>query len=76
MGSRTDRDIAAITRENRSRRAAARRGLALSKIRRRDPAALGYGRWVLATPRGRVLLGDAHTGAALDEVETYLGVTP
>jgi len=72
MGSRTDRDRDLVTRENRSRRAAERRGMTLVKIRRRDPRALGYGRWLLTGPDGALLIGDERTGASLDEVERYL----
>jgi hypothetical protein len=50
------RDYAAVTRENRSRRAAARRGWSLSKIQRRDKHALGYGRWELRDADGTLLI--------------------
>ncbi len=48
-------------------------GLTLAKIRRRDPGALGYGRWHLRNASGALILGDEATGATLDEVEAYLG---
>jgi hypothetical protein len=72
MGSRTSRDYAQMTRENRSRRAAERQGLTLAKIRRRDPLAIGHGRWLLRGPAGALLIGDETAGATLDEVERYL----
>lgn len=66
------RDYTLMTRENRSRRAAARQGLRLAKLRRRDPRALGYGRWYLRNAEGRLLAGDEQTGASLAEVERCL----
>ena len=39
-------------RENRLRRAVARRGWRLLKIRRTDPRALDYGKFLLLPPRG------------------------
>ena len=64
-------------RENRLRRVAQRRGLELSRSRRRDPAALDYGLYALidVDTRGTVhpLLVDRFTHAlTLDEVEGYL----
>jgi hypothetical protein len=67
MDDKTPRDWPQITRENRSRRAAARQNLKLSKVRRMDKRAADYGTWTLATARGRVLVrGD------LDAIEHYL----
>jgi hypothetical protein len=62
------------TREIRLRETAKRRGLTLEKSRKRDPLALGYGKWWLWTAkRGKVVLGGKRTeGATLDEVEAYL----
>jgi hypothetical protein len=68
----TTRDIPRAVRENRSRRAAQRQGLTLTKIRRRDPRALGFGRWRLRDQGGRQLAGDEATGASLEEAELYL----
>jgi hypothetical protein len=64
-------------RENRLRRAALRQGLVLRMSRRRDPRALGYGRYVLTGELdGRhVFGGDEATGdhlATLDEIEMFL----
>jgi len=39
-------------RENRLRRAVARQGWTLVKIRRRDPRAIDYGKFLLMPPRG------------------------
>ena len=75
MGSRTNRDIALMTRENRSRRAAQRQGLALTKIRRRDRDAPGWNRWWLRDQGGRLLAGDETRGASLTAVERYLGLS-
>jgi hypothetical protein len=61
---------AAISRD--SRRAAERQGHTLSKIRRIDPQAIGYGRWHLRGRDGNVLIGDETARASLDEVERYL----
>ena len=61
-----------MTRENRSRRAAQRRGLALSKIRRIDPQAVGRNRWHLRGPDGALLIEDEVADASLEQVEAYL----
>jgi hypothetical protein len=45
-------DTADKVRENRARRAVARQGYRLVKIRRRDPRAIDYGKFVLMPPRG------------------------
>jgi hypothetical protein len=71
----TTRDIPRAVRENRSRRAAQRQGLTLSKIRRRDRMAQGYGRFRLMDRNGTLLVGDDATGASLGEIELRLGVT-
>jgi hypothetical protein len=55
-------------RQNRVRRAAARQGIDLRKIRRMDPRAIDYGLWTLDDPRGGVHLA----GVTLDVVEVYL----
>jgi hypothetical protein len=60
------------THENLVRRAADRQGLRLAKIRRRDPCALGYGRWLLTSRDGTLLIGDERTGATLEQVKAYL----
>ena len=74
MGSRTTRDIALMTRENRSRRAAQRQGLVLTKIRRRDRLAPGWNRWHLRGPDGALLAGD-EAAAIAEAVERCLGVS-
>jgi hypothetical protein len=62
-------------RENRSRRAAARQGLALERSRRHDRRAPDFGRYRLfKLETGQTVLGAGqfpHT-ATLDEVEQYL----
>jgi hypothetical protein len=45
-------NIADKVRENRARRAVARQGHRLVKIRRRDPRAIDYGRFLIVPPRG------------------------
>jgi hypothetical protein len=70
--------ITAKSREVNARRKAARQGLVLVKSRRRDPDALGFGRYVLldAATNGNVLPdGFGPTGEpnwTLDEIERYL----
>jgi hypothetical protein len=67
-------------RENRLRRMAERQGLALNKSRRRDPRALGFGRWMIVDPYSNaVVLGAGPTGEPdlnLDDVELYLTEGP
>lgn len=65
-------------RENRLRRMAERRGLTLSKSRRRDTGALDYGLWTV-TPGSTIsgLAGDrlptqTMTFRTLDSVEAFL----
>jgi len=53
-------------RENRLRRVAARRGFVLSKIRRVDPKALDYGKWILSTAGGKTFVG------TINEIEKAL----
>jgi hypothetical protein len=58
-------------RENRARRALERRGYRLSKSRRRDPHAIGYGEFTITNARGqaprtRVVL------LSVEEVEEWL----
>jgi hypothetical protein len=65
-------DNAEKTRENRSRRAAERQGIALSKVRRIDTRAIDYGTWILDDPRRSVHL----TGLSLEQVEHYLDHGP
>jgi hypothetical protein len=57
-------------RENQLRRKAARQGLTLTRSRRRDPDALGFGKYWLRTVDGR--LTTSADGASLDEIERYL----
>jgi hypothetical protein len=68
-------DPALKARENRARRAAERQGLILVKSRRRDPRALGYGRYRLdKASTGRTVAGELDSDRALDldAVEHYL----
>jgi hypothetical protein len=69
------------SRETRIRNMARRQGLVLEKSRRRDPAALDYGRYNLVDPgddpaEAFVVTGvgdqDRYYSATLDEIETYL----
>jgi hypothetical protein len=48
-------------RENRSRRAAARRGWSLTKIQRRDEHAPGWNRWELRDADGELLISHVVT---------------
>jgi hypothetical protein len=62
-------------RENRLRRAAERQGLALMKSRRRDPRALGYGRYMIVDPATNTVLAgelDSPRALDLDAVEAWL----
>jgi hypothetical protein len=62
-------------RENRLRRAAGRQGLTLVKSRRRDPRALGYGRYMIVeTATNTALAGELDSPRALDldAVEAWL----
>jgi hypothetical protein len=55
-------------RENRARRAVARRGLRLAKTRRRDRAAYDYGSWTITDQAGRLV----HAAPSLADVEAWL----
>jgi hypothetical protein len=72
----TDTPTAFKIRENRLRRAAERQELRLVKSPRRDPNALGYGRWAIIDPEdGGTMHSHAPWGIhvlSLDEVEHYL----
>lgn len=63
-------------REGHLRRVVDRRGLALTKSRRRDPKALGFGRWMLVDAEtGHAVFGESKRGnhdATLEEIEAYL----
>lgn len=64
-------------RENRLRRMAMRQGLRLTKSRRRDPNALGFGTYgLLDLSTSGLVLGDGSVfdgyGCDLDEVEEFL----
>lgn len=72
--------MARTTRESRLRRAAERQGFRLRKSRRRDPRAIGYGRYQLV-PAGRkggvgYGSGDMDYKLTLDEVEKALNDGP
>ena len=61
--------------ENRVRRMAERQGLKLVKSRRRDPRALGFGKYMLVDAHtNAVVAGEIDSSKALDldQVETYL----
>jgi len=54
-------------RENRLRRAVARQGYRLVKVRRRDPRAIDYGKFLVIPPRG------AEKGLlTIEQVEAWL----
>ena len=57
-------------RELRLRRKALRQGLALTKSHRRDPDAIGFGRYFLKTPGGQLITDPS--GITLDDIETFL----
>jgi hypothetical protein len=66
-------------RENRARRAAERQGLTLVKSRRRDPRALGYGRFMLTDSRTGAVVAQGSErghGLTLDQIEDYLTRDP
>jgi len=62
------------TRENRARRAAERRGLRLERSRRRDPQAIGYGRYQLIDVATNTVtsLGGVGGWLTLDQAEAQL----
>jgi hypothetical protein len=60
-------------RENRARRAVARRGYRLAKTRRRDRAAWDYGSWKITDPATGGLVHDA---PSLADVEAWLDGSP
>jgi hypothetical protein len=64
-------DVQEKVRENRARRAVDRRGLRLTKSRRRDPAAFDYGDWRILDGRGIVIEGADHS-MTLNDVERWL----
>jgi hypothetical protein len=57
-----------IAREARLRRLARRRGLELSRVRRRDRRALDYGKYNLVDQVGKVVLALA----SIDQIEAIL----
>jgi hypothetical protein len=61
-------------RENRLRRMAERRGLALVKSRRRDPGAIDYDCWAIVDSQSRVTRGQPML--SLDDVEVALESAP
>jgi len=58
-------------RENRLRRVAQRRGLKLTRSRRRDSRALDYGRYWLTDLQANTVM-TSEFGLTLDEVDAYL----
>ena len=64
------------TRENRLRATAKRQGLELRKSRRRDPLAVGYGRyWLMAGDKWEKVRAGGQRGMTIDQVEEWL-LTP
>jgi hypothetical protein len=64
-------------KENRLRRVADRRGYRVTRCRRRDPLATGYGTYLILDDDGRVVAGDPISyGLRLDDVETWLDSLP
>jgi hypothetical protein len=62
-------------RENRLRRLAKRRGLVLSKVRRRDPRAWDYGLYYVCDTRNRLLqVDEPDRKVTLDDVEWLLNL--
>ncbi|WP_431881545.1 hypothetical protein [Micromonospora chalcea] len=61
-------------RENRLRRSAARQGLTLTRSRRRDPRAVDFGRYWLASSDGEIQCDPE--GLTIDQVEERLLGTP
>jgi hypothetical protein len=77
MVHRMDQDTK--VRENRMRRAAERRGYRLTKSRRKDPYALGYGLFRVETADGVEVAGfysPDGLGLTLDEVERRFSAGP
>ena len=63
------------SREARLRRMAYRRGMLLSKCRRRDPLAIGYGTYQLSDFNNHIVAcaaGNEGFGMSLDEIEEFL----
>lgn len=63
------------TREKRLRRMADRQGFFLTRSRRRDPRALGYGRFAIVDKfTGAPVYGelDTHNSLSMDDVEAWL----
>jgi len=67
-------DVEFKRREVRLRETAKRRGLLLSKSRRRDPRALDYGYQLTDSETGKLIVGNPRRGygATLDQVEKFL----
>lgn len=61
-------------REDRLRRMAERQGLRLVKSRRRDPRAIGYGRFMIVNQDNVAVAGEIDSARALDldAIEQYL----
>jgi hypothetical protein len=63
------------TRENRLERMAERRGLRITKSRRRDPSEFDYGRYMLRDVNIRVIVAGTTTAGralwTLEDVKTY-----
>ena len=78
LTSMTDNEFK--VRENRVRRAVARRGFALEKARRKDPQAWDFATYHVIDPRARVVIVYGHDprgafGMTLDDVEQWLADT-
>jgi hypothetical protein len=61
-------------RENRVRRSAERQGYTLSRSRRRDPKALGYGTYSLTSSHAATASSAPDESMTLAEVEAFLGI--
>jgi hypothetical protein len=61
-------------RENRARRAAARRGWRLQKTRAVDPLKVGYGRFAIRDADGTVISGAVNSdrGLTIEQIEQFL----
>jgi hypothetical protein len=63
-------------RENRLRRMAQRQGLALHRLRRRDPLGLGYGTYWITRGATETVVAphnwDGATGMTMDQAEKWL----
>jgi len=59
-------------RENRARRVLHRRGLFLNKSRRKDPGAIGFGKYWIIDIEKNITVGGGKRGMSFDEVEEWI----